>query len=421
MSATLKSQEIVKQRKKDGLPVYNFGLGANPIHISTIFSKEIKKHLDKKNYVSACGVDEFQTAIKNTYSNENYKVAHTLTSNGLKEMLYLVQMAFDGVIIHITPSWISYKEQIRILKKTTNLIELETKLEDNYKIDLAELETILNTIPKTTKKLMIFNNPNNPTGVVHTQEEVEKLASVLGTHNVIVFSDEIYANLSYIPTVSISKYIPHLTIRGSSVSKDLGCGGYRLGWATFPEELGWFFDKCHRLSSSIYSCTTVPIQYAVASLLDEVTSFKTIFPINYAVVSLLNGGTAFETICNETRTPFKKLTEDVHKYISEWSSCKDMIRYVPTQSAWYLFLNFDKYTDKLKEIGINTSCELQEFLLKNYGIVTVAGTHFNVRGLNLRFSLVDLTITKTEDGLNMYSWNHMLMGFKLLLNFFTNL
>ena len=402
MSATLKSQEIVKQRKRDGLPVYNFGLGANPLPISKLFSKEIEKQLDKKDYVSACGVDEFQKAIQKTYSNDIYKVKHVLTSNGLKEMLFLVQMVFDGVIIHITPSWISYKEQLCILHKTENLIELETKLENNYKIDLVELEKVLNEIPKTTKKLMIFNNPNNPTGVVHTPDEVEELAKVLETHNVIVFSDEIYANLAYISTVSISTYIPHLTIRGSSVSKDLGCGGYRLGWATFPEELSWFFDKCHILSSSIYSCTTVPIQYAVASL--------------------LNDGSAFETICKETRTNFKTITEEICKYIDEeYPQCNDMIRYVPTQSAWYLFLNFDKYKEKLLKWDINTSCELQEFLLKIYGIVTVSGKYFNIDGLNLRFSLVDLTIHKTESGLNMYSWNHMIMGFKLLLTFFANL
>lgn len=401
MSATLKSQEIVKQRKRDNLPVYNFGLGANPLLISKTFSKEIEKNLDKKSYVSASGVDEFQNAIKKIYSNDKYKVTHVLTSNGLKEMLFVVQMAFDGVIIHITPSWISYKEQMRILKKSVNLVELETRLEDNYKIDLLKLENILNAIPKTTKKLMIFNNPNNPTGVVHTPEEIKELSKVLENHNVIVFSDEIYANLAYISTISISTYIPHLTIRGSSVSKDLGCGGYRLGWATFPDELGWFFEKCHSLSSSIYSCTTAPIQYAVASL--------------------LNDGSAFETICKETKSTFKTVTEEICKYINEYPSCKDMVRYVPTQSAWYLFLNFDKYKDKLSKMNITTSCELQEFLLKIYGIVSVAGTHFNVDGLNLRFSLVDLTTIKTEGGLNTYSWNHMIFGFKLLLEFFANL
>ena len=47
--------------------------------------------------------------------------------------------------------------------------------------------------------------------------------------------------------------------------------------------------------------------------------------------------------------------------------------------------------------------------------------HFNVDGLNLRFSLVDLTIIKTEDGSPEYSWIYMIMGFKLLLNFFANL
>ena len=64
MSATLKSQEIVKQRKKDGLPVYNFGLGANPMPISKVFSKEIEKYLDKKSYVSSCGVDELKKPIQ---------------------------------------------------------------------------------------------------------------------------------------------------------------------------------------------------------------------------------------------------------------------------------------------------------------------------------------------------------------------
>ena len=360
----------------------------------------METYIEKKKYVSASGVDEFQNAIKKSYSNENYKVAHVLTSNGLKEMVFVVQMAFEGVIIHITPSWISYKEQVHILKKTENLIELETNLEDNYKINLVKLNILLDAIPKTTKKLLIFNNPNNPTGV-DTQKEVEELAKILDKHNVIVFSDEIYANLAYISTVSISTYIPHLTIRGSSVSKDLGCGGYRLGWATFPEELGWFFDKCHRLSSSIYSCTTAPIQYAVASLLNDVSSF--------------------ETICKETKSTFKIITDQICKYIDGYPSCKDIIRYVPTQSAWYLFLNFDKYKDKLSKMSITTSCELQEFLLKTYGIVSVAGTYFNVDGLNLRFSLVDLKTIKTEGGLNMHSWNHMIFGFKLLLTFLTNL
>lgn len=400
VSATLKSQSIVEERKNKGLPVYNFGLGANPLPISEVYSNEMKKYLGMKGYVSANGVDKFQNVIKERYSSETYRVKNVLTSNGLKEMLFLVQMAFEGTIIHITPSWISYREQLVLLKKDSDLIEIETCLENNYKIDLVELDKILSWMPKDRKKLLIFNNPNNPTGVVHTPEEVKELAKVLDKYNVVVFSDEIYANLAYLQTVSISTYIPHLTIRGTSVSKDLGCGGYRLGWATFPDELTWLFDICNYMASSIYSCATVPIQYATANMLEDDSLIK--------------------KVCDDTKKIFSNIASEICECI-ENSNCKGKIRYVYPQAAWYLFLNFDKYKGKLAENNINSSISLQMFLLNTYGIVTVAGTHFNVSGLNLRFSLVD--IINFSDGGNGDGdiCSRMKEGFGLLLDYFSNL
>ena len=99
VSATLKIQEIVKKRKEQGLSVYNFGLGANPLPISHDYLNVIKKYANNKNYISACGVDKFQKVIKKIYSNDNYKIENVLTGNGLKELLFVVQMAFDGIII----------------------------------------------------------------------------------------------------------------------------------------------------------------------------------------------------------------------------------------------------------------------------------------------------------------------------------
>ena len=70
-----------------------------------------------------------------------------------------------------------------------------------------------------------------------------------------MIADEIYQNINHFnEIVSISEYLPKLTIRGSSVSKDLACGGYRLGWITFPSELNDFYLKCKSAISSIYSC-----------------------------------------------------------------------------------------------------------------------------------------------------------------------
>jgi aspartate aminotransferase len=398
VSATLKSQEIVKERKRKKLPVYNFGLGANPLPISKEYVNELKKNSHHKNYVSASGIDEFQRVIQKNYSNENYKVGHILTGNGLKELLFIVQMAFEGTILHITPSWISYKEQITLLNKDANLIEIETKIEHNFKIDLEKLEKTLSCMSSDVPKLILFNNPNNPTGTIHTPEEVEKLAKILDKYNVIVFSDEIYANLAYVPTVSISTYLPHLTIRGSSISKDLGCGGHRLGWITFPSELSWLFQRCSVIASSIYSCTTIPIQYATANVLN-----------NYELMN---------KICNDTKNVFSLIIQEVCECIDS-SKCKDKILYVYPQAAWYLFLNFDRYKSSLIKQGIHNGVELQEFLLNKYGLVTVAGINFNVSGFHLRLSLVDITIDD-HTGLLL---NHCKIkeGIQLLLEYFENL
>ena len=46
-----------------------------------------------------------------------------------------------------------------------------------------------------------------------------------------------------------------------SLSKDIGCGGYRIGWLTFPKELNYLFVLCNNNASSIYSCVTTPLQY----------------------------------------------------------------------------------------------------------------------------------------------------------------
>ena len=94
---------------------------------------------------------------------------------------------------------------------------------------------------KKDDKMLIFNNPCNPTGLHYSNNELEKLSNIIKKHNVILLADEIYNNLIFDEKVlSISEYLPKSTIRCSSVSKDLGCGGYRLGWVTFPKELDYF-------------------------------------------------------------------------------------------------------------------------------------------------------------------------------------
>ena len=388
ISATLKCQEIVKERKDANLPVYNLGLGANPIKQPNEYIELIKKYAYKKNYSSSTGIKKLNDVLKSKFSINKYKVNNVLIGNGLKELLFLIHLVFNGKIFHITPSWVSYKEQIKKLNKNDNLIEIETSIDNNYNINLKELDNVFDKY-KEYSKLIIFNNPNNPLGLHYSSEKVEQLAEILKKYNVIVLADEIYFNLIYEgSSTSISEYIPELTIRASSVSKDLGCGGYRLGWLTFPKELDNLFLKCKSVSSSLYSCANLPVQYATADmfLLDDI----------------------FNNHCKKIRFIFKEV---VNKCCEILDSSK--IKYIKPTSSWYIFLNFSNYEDILKSLNINDSYELSYYLINKIGMVNVAGECFNIKGYNIRLSLIDLTYEN-----NILDYNNIIIVINNLIKLF---
>ena len=361
ISATLNCNEILSKKNN----IYNFGLGSNPLKQPQCFIEYLRHFSDKKDYVSASGIPELKNIIKDKYSDYNYKVNNIIVGNGLKELLYLVQLVFQGKIFHITPSWVSYKEQILIMNRENDLVEIHTDLKNNYKINIDELELKLKQF-ETEKKLLIFNNPNNPLGIFYNEEEVCKIAKILKKYNCIVLADEIYFDLTHFNKIkSISEYIPELTIRGTSISKNMACGGYRLGWITFPKELDYLFNKCNSYASSIYSCANLPTQYATYKMLENKQEFDNFIRLNNTIYKYI-----------------------INKIIPILNSSN--IKFVTPNSSWYIFLNFDLYSEKLTKIDINSSIDLNDYLLNKLNILTVAGEHFNAKGLNIRFSLVNI-------------------------------
>ena len=295
---------------------------------------------------------------------------------GLKELLFIIQLAFEGKIFHITPSWVSYKEQIRILNKEKDLIEIHTNIENNYNIDLQLLEKKLKEY-QNHKKIIIFNNPNNPLGLYTNNTETCELAFLLKKYNCLVISDEIYLNLTYIKGIkSIAYYIPELTIIGSSISKDLGCGGYRLGWLAFPKTQFELFNKCRSYSSSIYSCASTPIQYAT--------------------YEMLKNKQLFNKHCDMSIDFFKNISNNVCEILKTTK-----IKFIKPNSCWYIFLNFSNYKNVLKKYNIKNSDDLCMYLINTIGFVTVPGSSFNSEGINLRLSFVDFDLTIDKDGIKI--------------------
>lgn len=395
ISPTLRSKMIIEEMKLNGKNVYNFGLGENPVKQPTFYINKLREYADKKQYTSCEGITSLNQTLKNIYNTEQTKYT-ILVGNGLKELLFIVQAAFNGKIIHITPSWVSYKEQIDILNKQDGLIEIQTDVRNNFHIDHIELDNVLSEIGNQPK-MILFNNPNNPTGVCYDNDELLALSLIFKKHNCFVFSDEIYLNVCFQPGMkSISEYIPELTIRGSSVSKDLGCGGYRLGWVAFPETLGNIFEKCKNFSSRIYSCPCVPMQYATNDMLQNTELYKT----HYTNLSEL-----FDFISNRL-TPLLNPTK---------------LQVSVPNAAWYIFVDFSNYSKPLSEMGIDTSIKLGDHLLSELGIVTVAGQYFSHDTLSLRFAFVDFEFDFEQDDIQNVDIHQMIDGFKTLVKFLNEL
>jgi len=366
-SETLLSDKIVRDRRKKNLPVYNAGLGANPFPAHPKMLELFKTSIENnKGYTSPSGIEELKDTLIATYSNSNYLVDNVIIGNGLKELLFILMTALRDThkLYLITPCWVSYIEQAKLIKIEYSLIK--THKSTNYKITPQTLDMALCDTDK--QKVVILNNPTNPTGAIYYKEELKNLAKILKRHSALVISDEIYKGLVYplnkFMTCSISHYYAK-TIIGSSLSKDFNVGGWRLGWLTFTEDLITLYRRVYILSSSMYSCATTPLQRVASECLllpTELLDYQ-----NY----------------------MSEFFYKVGQYCYARFQDMDLITSKP-HACWYIFLDFTNYKGKFTKLGVSTSTELVEFLINKLGLVTVSGKSFGYRYLTLRYSFVDI-------------------------------
>ena len=219
-----------------------------PWHIREAGISSLEK--GKTYYTANAGLMELRSEINNymtrrfgvSYAPDSEIVVTVGGSEAIDIAFRAVLEAGDEVIVP-TPSFVCYAPLVKIAGGVP--VILETKFEDKFKIDPEALKAAIT--PRT--KMLVLPYPNNPTGAIMTREELADIADILRDTNILVLSDEIYAEMTYTGThCSIASLdgMWERTIIASGFSKAYAMTGWRMGYICAPKPLTEQMLKIHQ-------------------------------------------------------------------------------------------------------------------------------------------------------------------------------
>ena len=347
-SATLAINELSHKLERKGKVIYKFGLGQSPFPVPKIVQQELIKNAHQKNYINVSGLRELreQVARYHTVKNRNdYLPENIIIGPGSKELIFQTQLVMDCDLLLPSPSWVSYEPQAQILNKKVHW--LETDSNSNWHLQPDSLDKLCIKL-SSVNKLLILNSPNNPSGTTHNK--LKELAKVVKHHNIVVLSDEIYAELDFSGKYkSISHYYPEGTIISSGLSKWCGAGGWRIGNLVFPKELTFIKENIRTVASETFTSVSAPIQYAAIKAYSEDHS----------------------QYLKQSRTILKTIADYLHKELSSVG-----VKCQKTQGGFYMICDFTNIIKKTNEI--TDSKTLCNKIIKDIGFAMLPGSDFGI-------------------------------------------
>jgi len=316
--------------------------------------------------------------------NKNFSTEQIIIGPGSKELMFLLQVSFDGEIILPAPSWVSYQPQSIIADNKFHWIQ--TSAENNWYPTAESLEELV-LKNKEKNYLLILNSPNNPSGQVC--KNIKEISKIVKKYKIIVLSDEIYSELTFDHNYeSISNYCSEKVIVSNGLSKWCGAGGWRLGYFVIPNELNKIKNSMKVLASETFSAVSAPIQFAAISAFNNdhtdyiLKSKKILKGIGEYVYHKLKSN---NVIMNKPMGGFYLMPEFLNKkFNTSAEMCKDLLnkKSVAILPGSDFGFSIDKmigrlsYTDfdgKNFMSKINLDTKIDEDLIKKYAPKIVEG------------------------------------------------
>ncbi|WP_440895707.1 pyridoxal phosphate-dependent aminotransferase [Amphibacillus sp. Q70] len=349
-SSTLAITAKAKALKKSGHDVIGLGAGEpdfnTPDFIIQAAEKAMKTGLTR--YTPSGGIVELREAIASKMNRDHqltYQSDQIIITTGAKHALFtLFQVILnkgDQVIVP-TPYWVSYPEQIKLAEGEPVFVQGEEA--NDFKLSAEQVEE---AITEKTKAIII-NSPNNPTGMMYTEEELRAIGEVCLKHNLMIISDEIYEKLIYsdqqhVSIAQLSEPLKKQTIVINGVSKSYAMTGWRIG----------------------YACGRKTIIKAMTNLASHSTSNPTTISQYAALAAYQSNGDEIERM----KVAFKSRLDTVYQLINQLPG----VSCIKPQGAFYLFPNV---TEAMERTGFTSVEEWVTAILEEEKVALIPGTGF---------------------------------------------
>lgn len=353
-SSTLAITDKANALRAKGIDVVGFGAGEpdfnTPENICNAAIDAINSGFTK--YTKASGTVELKEAVCKKFKGFNkldYKTNQIVISNGGKHSLHNIFTALinpgDEVIIP-APYWLSYPEMVKLVGGVP--VYVTCSEENMFKITAEQLAAACTE--KT--KAFVLNTPNNPTGMLYSEEELRALADVIVEKDIYCIADEMYENLVYsddeiVSIASFNEEIYKRTITCSGLAKSYSMTGWRIGYTGSSAE--------------------------IAKIMGSVQSHQTSNPNSIAqkaAVEALNGPQDTVTVMREE---FRKRRDYMYSRLSSMPN----ISLLKPAGAFYAFVNVSKCFNMMyKGNKVGDVAGLADILINDYNVAVVPCADF---------------------------------------------
>ena len=256
-AATLAAGERARQLARDGKEVFDLGPSSpyhtTPSHIVEAGVRALRSGLT--NISSPHGLPEFRQAMAEKPAALNGleidPQSDILVTPGSKQGLFYALNSYIGPgdeVLLVEPTWVSYRQQVELAGGVAKAVPLSA--EEEYFISCDALKE--HVTPQT--RALVINNPNNPTGRVYTQQEMEAVARVALENDLLVVCDETYEYFVYDShrhlTLATLPQMWERTITSYTFTKAYAMSGWRLGCVVGPASLLEPLTRVHQHTAS---------------------------------------------------------------------------------------------------------------------------------------------------------------------------